>query len=63
VRKLPLRCIRSTKMAARSLGALLSQRRVWASYDRLLQSWAPRAQSIACGVEITWPNNLKTCGL
>jgi hypothetical protein len=33
-----------------------SCRRVWTSYERLLHSWAPTVQSIASGLEITWPN-------
>jgi len=33
-----------------------SCRRVWTSYERLLQSWAHTAQSIASGPDITWPN-------
>jgi hypothetical protein len=33
-----------------------SCRRVWTSYDRVLQSWGPTVQSIASGLELTWPN-------
>jgi hypothetical protein len=31
-------------------------RRVWTSYEGLLESWAPTVQSIASRLEITWPN-------
>jgi predicted O-methyltransferase YrrM len=31
-------------------------RRVWTCYEWLLHSWAPTVQSIASGLDMTWPN-------